>query len=284
MSTLACLIVAAMPALLASPAVGTAAQHAGSVGGHGAIRVQVTDTSINPLPAAITLAALGLGVQLGEDGTALVVDVPDGLYVVRAQHHGYRPESKVLRVTGDTVQIEIALLPEDDRRTAETTLGGRDIARARLRAFIAWSAQLHPGTFVARTEIERRNPRSMSSLLRGTRDIHVARRRDGRTVVHSAKATGPQCANGMLVYVDGVASSPADEPMPNVATARYWRARQPTGAAALAMRSPRAIDINRIDMSSVVAIEVYSAPGSAPPEFQEPGADCGVLSIWTTGA
>ncbi len=318
MSTGASLSAAALAMLLASPSDESAAQQANTTEARGAILVQVTDTSINPLAAMLILPTLGLGAQLAEDGTVLVVNVPDGLYVISVQHQGYRSESEVLRVAGDTVQVEVALLPDQMPRTTPARAGAA-IAPARLRSFIAWSSHVNPGTFVARSEIERRNARSMRSFLRRDPDIRVERAVDGTTILRSAMATGPQCADGMLVYVDGLAVRPADAPTRNLSTVRYWQAsRQAQGtrpldvgrrtgtgsvglrwvavtngglvqiahepaseAAEFAMRSLRVTDIDLIDMSSVVAIEIYSTPGSAPPELQEPGADCGVVSIWT---
>jgi hypothetical protein len=56
------------------------------------------------------------------------------------------------------------------------------------------------------------------------------------------------------------------------------------GSGRSAVRGPRTTDIDRVDVRSVVAVEVYSSPRSVPPEFQMDGAECGVLLIWTTGA
>jgi hypothetical protein len=62
-------------------------------------------------------------------------------------------------------------------------------------------------------------------------------------------------------------------------------ARDPTSASpTVALRGSRVTDIDQVKVSSVVAVEVYSSPGAAPPEFQVPGGECGVVLIWTAGA
>jgi hypothetical protein len=310
-------IVTALGVLFLFPSAESTAQLASSAA-RGAILVQVTDTSINPLPADVTLPRLGLGVRLSEDGTALVVNVPDGLYIVQARHRGHIPESQLLRVSGDTARVELVLSPADQHSQKVDARAGGAIARARLRSFMAWSMTLQPGKFVARSESQR--ARTMSSLLRGLNDIRVERVR-GRTTVHAAQARGPHCADGMLIFLDGNALRPSDVPRPAKASVRYWSAAysaqtppqltaggartngseviksvavsggglvhvalDPAGVALIATQAPRVTDIDRIDMSSVVAIEIYLTADAAPPEFQERGAQCGVLSIWTTGA
>ena len=59
----------------------------------GAIFFQVIDTAVNPLAGAeIVLPHLGLAMQLAEEASLLLVDVPNGTYLVQARHLGYRAE------------------------------------------------------------------------------------------------------------------------------------------------------------------------------------------------
>jgi hypothetical protein len=80
---------------------------AGRISHPGAILVQATDTSINPLAVEIVLPAFGLGVRLSDEGVALFLNVPDGVYLMQARHLGYRPEWRVIRITGDTARIDV---------------------------------------------------------------------------------------------------------------------------------------------------------------------------------
>ena len=78
----------------------------------GAIYFQVIDTSVNPLVGAeILLPHLGLAVQLAHEGSLLLVDVPNGMYLVQARHLGYKAEGRLVRVTGDTARAHFMLMP-----------------------------------------------------------------------------------------------------------------------------------------------------------------------------
>src|SRR3712207_3386348 len=78
----------------------------------GAIYFQVIDTSVNPLAGAeVVLPHLGLAVGLADEGSLLLVDVPNGVYLVQARHLGYKTEWQVVRVSGDTARAHFMLMP-----------------------------------------------------------------------------------------------------------------------------------------------------------------------------
>jgi hypothetical protein len=152
------------------------------------------------------------------------------------------------------------------------------------------------GTFLTRNEIERRGTRTVSALLRGIQDVRVERSARGRTIVRSTEASGPGCPNGMLGFLDGTEMTPlagSDEGTrlpalswigPSTDNLVRLTHDRTNGSRATAVRSPRMTDIDRVKVSSVLAVEVYAWPNSAPPEFQMPGAECGLVVIWTAGA
>ncbi|MFN2566015.1 MAG: carboxypeptidase-like regulatory domain-containing protein [Gemmatimonadaceae bacterium] len=287
----------------------------------GAILVQVTDTSINPLPAEVVLPALGLGVRLSVDGTVLVANVPDGRYLVQVRHEGYASDSHLLRVTGDTVRIDFVLSPAADERGRRGAPDAGSLARARLRYFIGRRTTMSPGTFLTRTAIELRGARTVSALLRDVPGVRVERVAKGRTILRSTEASGPGCVDGMFVFLDGAEMTPSDGSSSD-AVPEHSRAEHPlqsprrpaaggpegttlpalrwigpsagnlvqvaddhtNGSGTMAVRGRRTTDIDRVKVSSLVAVEVYSSPGSAPPEFQTPGVECGIVLIWTAGA
>jgi hypothetical protein len=279
----------------------------------GAILVQVTDTSINPLPAEVVLPGLALGVRLTEEGTLLVVNVPEGVYIVQVRHSGYASDWRVIRVIRDTVRVDFTLAPATGRkgRGASGRIGQTSLATARLLYFLARSTSISGGSFLTRAEIERRRARNMSALLRGVRDVRVDRTSSGWIALRSAEALRETCPSGMLVFVDAVPLSAPDTltaSPPSVAgggtapdraqrtgwspTARFrWvgpRARDlvpvmmgPTDAPQNASGERAQANVDRVRLSSVVAVEVYPALAGVPPEFLLPGAECGVVVIWT---
>lgn len=314
-------IVGAIAMLLVVPLVRSGAQppstHA--AGPPGVIVVQVTDTCLNPLPAEVALPALGFGVRLSEDGTAVLVDVPNGLYLVEVRHAGHASDSRLVRVAGDTARADFALTPIAAERGPAGAPGGGDIARARLHYFIQRSATaMSPGTFITRHQIERRAPRTVSALLGDVRGVRIERAARGRRIVRSTEASEPGCAGGMLVLVDGAPIAPIDDTSPSASAEQNSRAGQapgrlaadgggtrsptlrwvgPSGADLVrvahnavragettAVRGAGVTDIDRVKVSSVAALEIYASRGSAPPEVQLPGAECGVVLIWTASA
>jgi hypothetical protein len=213
----------------------------------------VTDTCLNPLPAEVALPVLGFGVRLSEDGTAVLLDVPNGLYLVEVRHAGHASDSRLVRVAGDTARADFALTPIAAERGPAGARGGGDIARARLHYFIQRSATaMSPGTFITRHQIERRALCSATS---------------GASASSVPPADGGSCARPKHQRADLV----------RVAH-NAVRAGETT-----AVRGAGVTDIDRVKVSSVAALEIYASRGSAPPEVQLPGAECGVVLIWTAG-
>jgi hypothetical protein len=318
-------LIALLPALVLGPSVawGTQADPARAPALPGAILVHVTDTSINPLAAELVLSALGLGVRLSDDGSVLIENVPDGVYLIQVQHEGYASDSRLAHVAGDTALVDVALPPlaAAGGRPGAAHAGG--IVRARMLYFVSRGATLAASSFITRAEVERRRARTMGDLLRAVLDVKVDRGARGRMIARSTGASRLDCADGMLVFLDGVAMNepvgpgpdpaPPDERHPRAGRSRpaSWRLTgggQENGLRALrwvgpsggdlvrvaldpgrvpatttAVR-PGAADMGRVRMSSVLAVEVYAASGDVPPEFQMPGAECGVVLIWTAGA
>jgi hypothetical protein len=278
----------------------------------GAILVQTMDTSINPLAAEVVLPAFGLGVRLSEEGAAILLNIPDGIYLVQARHLGYRPEWRVARITGDTAHIDFVLPPAERGSGAD----GTGLAESRLRAFLRRAGAIHVGSFVTRVDIERRRPRNLASVLSRVPDVAIDRDASGPTVARSARATGPGCAKGMLLFVDGML--PEMPTLENVRAptesegnprslgglrAERWtlggsrasgdgsRWAAGTGPRPLAGSHPeveseqprtrRSSALDWVPISLVAGLEVYPSVSDVPPEFQVAGAECGVVLVWT---
>ena len=277
----------------------------------GAFLVHAVDTSINPLHAEIVMPAFEVSARGDDDGAVLFVNVPDGLYLLHARHLGHRPEWRFVRVTGDTVRVELVLVPADIRRGT----GRGTLAESRLREFLRRTTAIPLGTFLTRGEIQRRRARSLVALLAQVTDVTIDRSPNGPPVVRSDRAAGARCASGMLVLVDAVIPAgvgqaegltPAHGPQePRLMQglraerrvtghASRWNAVRPrfeTGSPEVAGEpagEPRATSarraaspIERIPITRIAAVEVYPTLPGVPPEFQLVGAECGVVLVWT---
>jgi hypothetical protein len=280
----------------------------------GAILVQTMDTSINPLAAEIVLPAFGLGVRLSDEGIALLMNIPDGTYLIQARHLGYSPEWRFVRIARDTARIEFILAPADTEAAGREGLG---LADSRLRDFLRRTAMIQHASFITRAEINRRNPRNLAALLSRIPEIKIDRAGRGRTLVRSERAERRGCGSGMLVFVDGMlpsfapvavalAEAPAERRlaralrpergMRGATSARLGdvshlsaaasAAREPEGAEALHHGGPTGSSrpsspLDWVPMSLVAAVEIYPMPADVPPEFQVAGAECGVVLVWT---
>jgi hypothetical protein len=274
----------------------------------GAILVQATDTSINPLAAEIVLPAFGLGVRLSDEGVALLLNIPDGMYLIQARQLGYRPEWRVVRITGDTARIDFVLPP------AEGAHPGGGLAASRLRDFLRRSGSIQMASFITRAEIEHRRPRNLVALLGRIPEITIDRAGPAPTIVRSNHATRPGCASGMLLFVDGMLPSPppmaagltelsGDRPSsrrrrsqramvggPTGGDPSRWStaatARELAGVEPVVPNGPTstrrgASPLDWVPVSLVAGVEIYPTVADVPPEFRIGGAECGVVLVWT---
>jgi hypothetical protein len=273
--------------------------------------VQAMDTSINPLAAEIVLPAFGLGVRLSDEGAALVVNVPNGTYLIQARHLGYRPEWRVVRIAGDTARLDFILPPAS---RADGVAGGA-LAESRLRDFLRRTGSIQMASFVTRAEIERRRPRNLVALLRRIPDVAIDRAGSALTVVRSNRAPRPACLSGMLVFVDGMlpVRPSVDPPLNDVSGGRLtlrrarpqramvgagttgvdasrWSmgatARELAGVQPVAPDGPtgarRATSaLEWLPISRVGGVEIYPTGLDVPTEFRIAGAECGVVLVWT---
>ena len=117
--------------------------------------------------------------------------------------------------------------------------------------------RLGNGTFLDRAEIERRNPRVLSDLLRNVPGVRLESYQGGlRYVSGRFRSLSPSAGSGngscdMMIYLNG-------QPFPSDAG---------TSDA-------------RIRVTEILALEVYVAAGSVPREFAGTNAACGVILIW----
>jgi hypothetical protein len=284
----------------------------------GAIYFQVIDTSVNPLAGAeVVLPHLGLAVRLAEQGSLLLVDVPNGLYLVQARHIGYKTEWQMVRVTSDTVRAHFMLMPAARALDTVAVVAGAVPLETRLHGFVRRSASSPSGSFITREEVDRRRPADLSALLQTVSGVVVHRSMPGPTLVRSRRSGDSRCASGMLVFVDGsLVNSPGSmggsrQRLPrddSLASRRPRISAATSGASGAGGRGPRRgfasgpqglggdaipsvdasspntsslFDVNQIPLSTLAGIEVYPTLAGVPSEFRIPGAECGVVLVWT---
>lgn len=290
----------------------------------GAIYFQVIDTSVNPLAGAeIVLPHLGLAMRLAEEGSLLLVDVPDGMYLVQARQVGYKTEWQIVRVTGDTARAHFMLMPGSHALDTVAVIADAAPLETRLREFLRRSTSSPSGYFLTREDVERRRPADVGGLLQTVSGVVVQRALPGPTLVRSRRSGDSRCTGGMLVFVDGMlVNSPgaiggSRQRAPRDDSLGLRRAR-PGGTAAGGtlggggrsggrggigrvgssvlgaeptlnvdasgtVNTSSLFDVNQVPLSTVAGVEVYPTLAGVPPEFRVAGAECGVVLIWTAG-
>jgi len=109
------------------------------------------------------------------------------------------------------------------------------------------------GVFLDRAEIERRNPRTLTDLVRTIPGVRVVPRPTGFRYVssHFRRVAGDIGTCDVMLYLDG-------QPF-----------LMETGDADA-----------RIRISEIIALEAYVTAGSVPRQFAGSDAACGVILIW----
>jgi hypothetical protein len=288
----------------------------------GAIYFQVIDTSVNPLAGAeVVLPHIGLALRLAEEGSLLLLDVPNGVYLVQARHVGYKTEWQIVRVTGDTARAHFMLMPAAHALDTVSVIADGAPLETRLREFLRRSTTSPSGYFLTREDVERRRPPDFGALLQTVSGVVVQRATPGTTLVRSRRSGDNRCNAGMLVFVDGMlVNSPGavggpGQRMPREDSVAMRRPRGggttpggtlpdagrggrrglaaggqflgaepiPNVDAASAVNTASLFDVNQVPLSTVAGVEVYPSLAGVPPEFRVPGAECGVVLIWTAG-
>jgi hypothetical protein len=287
----------------------------------GAIYFQVIDTSVNPLAGAeVVLPHFGLAMRLAEEGSLLLLDVPDGMYLVQARHLGYKTEWQIVRVTGDTARAHFVLMPGAHALDTVAVVADAAPLETRLREFLRRSTSSPSGYFLTRDDVERRRPADVGGLLQTVSGVVVQRAMPGPTLVRSRRSSDSRCAGGMLLFIDGVlVNSPgaiggSRQRMPREDSLALRRPRPggtPSGGtfgaggraggrggigrsvlgaepipnvdASSTANTSSLFDVNQVPLSTVAGVEVYPTLAGVPPEFRVPGAECGVVLLWTAG-
>ena len=197
--------------------------------------------------ASVEIAGANRGTRTDSSGNFRVADLPAGNVTVRVRAIGYEAITAIASIADDsTVRLDFAFreVVELAPVTVESpTLGARD---ARLRGFYERRAAGFGGKFVAREDIEKRDPGDSRDLLRAMPGVRVV----GNRIQMASGMSSPNCR--VQYFLDGIhILAPA--------------------ADFLVSFRPRDLE----------GIEVYRGPAETPLAFSRGGAECGVIAIWT---
>ena len=231
----------------------------------------VTDTlGEGVVNAEVRVTNTDFTTRTDETGTFRLGNLPPGTHRIEIRQAGFRPRELQVRLLADqTVLIPGQMLGLDPlpTRLADVTIEG-EAPTARRMVLGEFEARRRNalGSFVTRQEIQRRgDPWVPTQVLRGMRGVRVVGRTGevgvaGRWLVYTSRGQTRTISgrNGdgqcfPLYFLDG----------------HYW------GDAGM-------IDIDDVlPVAEIEAVEAYTSVAGLPPEYNRPGAACGVIAFWT---
>lgn len=182
-------------------------------------------------------------------GHFAIPKVPPGTYAVRVRLIGFAEASTRIELVPEKVTSVTFLLDRNVLRMEDIKVTVRRGPREALKEFYR-RMRRGQGHYITPEEIERRRPPNTSDLLRTVPGVRVFPRRLGKSEVRIRRAASNRDCPPTL-FVDGILA--------------------------------RSMDLDDINRSDVMALEIYRGPGETPPEFSRTGslAGCGTIVVWT---
>jgi hypothetical protein len=237
--------------LVVAGALGGIATIAGAQTRRGVIAGTVRDTAGTGIRGVqVEIADTDIRGVTDESGRFLLPGVWPGTVRVRARRLAFAPDSTTVTVPpGDTVQasIRLAILVP----TLAATEVSADPSRGKMAPFNERKAR-GIGGFVTRADIEKRQPSSLSEMLRYLPGVGVTQKMAGEPQpVHMQRSVSTTVTGvcAVQLYVDG-------HPYPNG-------------------------NVDDFSPQSVEGVEVYRSAAEIPGSFRTRDATCGVIAIWT---
>jgi len=232
----------------------TAAAQSGSVSpptgniSTGIVGGTVEDTLATPVAGArVSIVGLGGHGVSEDDGSFRLASVPPGAHVLVVRRIGFRPESVSVTVAAGTVsELRVRLSP-NAQWVAPVVIDARSAKYSGfLRAFYE-RRDRGAGVFFTAQDIEKRNPRLVTDLLRTIPGTQFTPGAGQNVVTFRGRGCPP------LVWIDG-----------NAATLAY-------------------LDPDLFDPHSLAGIEVYKGAATVPSVLMGPRGEgsCGVIALWT---
>ncbi len=182
-----------------------------------------------------------------EAGTYAFAKVAAGPAWIEARRIGFKPESLQIAVReSEPLLLDIHLTRAATELSAVQVRGRRELTGP--MAGFYKRQQSGSGRFFNYAEIARRNPISMTDLMRGVPGIRI----EGRGQQNFVRIRGNRCAP--LVVLDGQALMAGE------------------------------VDLDAWDPKTFEGVEVYSGPAAVPVEFQRNqrvSSSCGTIVLWS---
>lgn len=236
----------ALPAVLAGQGAGSGSTPSDSLANLSG-RV-VSALTGGPLENAhVELLEAGRGGITDSLGRFSIMDVPSGEETVRVRLIGFAQDSVPIDLrAGHTTDVTF-LMDRDVLRMEEIDVSVSRPMRDELVEFYE-RRDIGLGWFFGPGDIERRRPQRPTDLLRTVPGVEVTPVQFDKSQVQFRRAIGDRRCEPAL-FVDGVHT--------------------------------RAMDLDDIDRSDLLALELYRGPSEIPDRFSQNAGSCGAIVAWT---
>jgi hypothetical protein len=238
---------AIVTSLLVSQAAGARAQS-----GVGSVAGVVRDSAgqgLSFVQVVVVGARNGRGIESDSSGNYRIPSIGAGRLQLLARRIGYEPETVSVVVLSDaTVRADFVMIQSP---TIIPMVIVEDRTRGKMGPFNQRMAR-GVGSFVTRAEIEKRQPGSISELLRTLPGVHISQRMAGEPQpvdMQRSRNSSMQSSCTVQLYVDG-------QPYPNG-------------------------NVDDFPPLTLEGVEVYRSASEIPADFRTRNAMCGLIALWT---
>lgn len=226
------------------------ASSAGAQQARGVVAGMVSDSAGRPVVgASVDVVDTDIRAMTNASGRYILPEIWPGRTAVRVRRVGFAPEILNIAVTsGDTARADFML---GSVATLAKTQVTAEANRGKMSEFNDRRSR-GLGLYVTRADIERRNPATMSEMLRTLPGVTVSEREPGvPKPVHMVRSASSSKAGtcSVLLYVDGLP---------------YLRG-----------------NVDDFPPETVEGVEIFRGPSEIPASFNNRDSGCGLISIWT---
>lgn len=237
------------------------------------LRGYVADTTGEALAAVeVILAEAGRRATTDSLGRYRVSDIPPGRFEIVFRRLGYAPLVMFRSFMGDTgttvvdvrLAAEAVVLPE-----VETKARGPDAVPLKLREWARRREYNVGGKFWDDSLLRTQEYRRLPEVLQSVTGVRIIRWKGKRFLAVGGGRVTPGSTQPGIQY----RSDP--DPLPRVCYSLIF-----LDGMKLAF-STEPPNLDDIPVNHLAAIEFYRSTSEMPVEFNQPGATCGVLALWT---
>lgn len=256
----------------------------GATPGTSAVVVEVVDENGSPVASAEVVATgAARGALTNADGLAWIGGIPAGADTVRVQVAGYEPARLPVALPDGRAAAAAVVLRRSAVRLERVVATGVAERRApHLEGFEQRRARGR-GTYLDSAAIQAKRPHRTSDIFRGVPGVELVAAGGGAYLprfINSApsfladvdpRQKKPKRDCTILYYLDGVLQN-----NPGAGHSASLGA-----AGAMDGSVPTLVVDELVAPDRIAAVELYRSAATAPAQFVRPGADCGIIAIWT---